>query len=181
MLGITYEGEIDYDSEVREGHTNDINNTSTESRVVLPERVTLALSWRIGGSVAIYVSGSVRDFEKFEGLEFDQSRQTREEVAAFGIEYLKGLSLFGTRFPIRGSVMYEQLPYEFPADESITSLMFGVGSGLHLGDGRAKLDFALQAGSVGDISRNGLQNNVVRVYLSVSGSEVWKKKRQTRF
>ena len=181
MLGATYESEIDYDSEINESHTNNINNKNFNSTLKLPERWTAALTWRVAPPVAIYASGSVRDFSKFEGLEFDGTRQFKEEVGVFGVEYLEGFRIRRTRFPVRASVVFERLPYDFPVGKRIDVLLFGFGTGLHLRGGRAKLDFAVHAGKAGDIATNGLKNQMVRLYVGLSGSEMWQRKRTSPY
>ena len=77
--------------------------------------------------------------------------------------------------------MYERLPYDFPVGERISRLLFGVGTGLHFRSGKGKIDVAVQVGKEGSIDTNQLENRIFRLYVGVSGSEVWKRKRQRKF
>ena len=137
---------------------------------------TVAAAWRIGTSWRVLVSFAASDFADFKGMSFAQERLFREESYAFGGEYSKGLPLIGKRFPIRFSFNYQRLPYDFPSGQRVRKIMFGFGTGLRIADGKAKIDIALRAGKVGSLSKNTLEDRLVRLYVSVTGSEVWKRK-----
>jgi hypothetical protein len=76
---------------------------------------------------------------------------------------------------------FERLPYDFPQGERVQRVVAGLGTGLLFRDGRGKIDVALQAGRVGNKDSNRLQTNVLRLYVGVSGSEVWKRKRESAY
>lgn len=180
MVGAVYEAEIDYDVEVDELYTNSAASGSYDEDMVLPARWTVSAHWQ-GEDFAVYAGGSIRDFEKFEGLGFPPDRLRREETASLGVEYLRGAPLFGRRFPLRLSITWERLPYTMPEGEAIQRLVAGIGTGLQLSDGRGKLDFALQAGQIGSRDTNGLQTTVLRFFVGVSGAEIWKRKRESAY
>jgi hypothetical protein len=180
MVGVTYEGEIDYDVEVVERYTNSAAEGSYDESMTLPARWTAAAHWH-SEEFAVYAGASIRDFEQFEGLAFPRERLYREEVASLGVEYLRGFGLFGRRFPVRVSMTFERLPYDYPEGERVQRLVAGLGTGLLFSDGRGKIDVALQAGRVGSKDSNGLQTNLLRLYVGVSGSEVWKRKRESAY
>jgi tetratricopeptide (TPR) repeat protein len=136
MLGVTYESEIDYDTDVRERHTNPSSNRTYAETTTLPARWTFSAVWRPLRDYAAHGAYSSSDFRDFEGLVFPAERLYQAEVATFGLEYTKGIRIRGMSFPIRTSVLYERLPYDFPAGERITKLVFGFGTGLHWRSGR---------------------------------------------
>jgi hypothetical protein len=175
-LGLTYEAEIDYDVEVAETYTNAGNNQQYNETATLPARMTLSASYRVARGFVVYAGGSVCDFRDFEGLAFPAERLAREEIAALGLEY----RFRGVRLPVRASCSYEQLPYLLPEGEKITRLAFTLGTGLLLKGGRGKVDTALQFGSTGSTDTNQYADRSVRVYVSITGSEDWKRARETR-
>jgi long-subunit fatty acid transport protein len=181
MLGVAYEGEIDYDTDVRERHTNSTSNKSYAETTTLPRRWTFSALWKPLQDYAAHGTFSFSDFSDFDGLAFPAERLHGAEVAAFGLEYTKGVGIRGVRLSIRGSVSYERMPYDFPAGERITKLVFGFGTGLNFRSGKGKIDIAIQGGTVGDRRDNGLSNRILRVYIGVSGSEIWKRERQAEF
>jgi hypothetical protein len=46
--------------------------------------------------------------------------------------------------------------------------------------GRGKIDAALQFGKVGSVDTNTYEDRQVRFYLSITGSENWATKRESR-
>lgn len=179
MLGATYESEVEYDVRIKERFTQPALDTNYVQSAKLPPRWSVALTWKIVPSWHAYASYVTSDFTKFEGLDFESDRLYREDSYALGVEYAKGFPLKGKRFPLRFSFNYQQLPYDFPSGERIRKIMFGIGTGLNFGSGKAKMDIALRVGKVGSLSKNTLEDRLVRFYVSVTGSEVWKRKGET--
>jgi long-subunit fatty acid transport protein len=179
MVGATYESEVEYDVNIKERFTEPALDTNYVQSAKVPPRLSVALTWRITPSWHALASYVTADFTKFEGLDFPSDRLYREESIAIGAEYTKGIPLKGKRFPLRFSFNYQRLPYDFPAGERIRKIMFGFGTGLNLGSGKAKMDIALRVGKVGSLSNNTMEDRLVRLYVSVTGSEVWKRKGET--
>ncbi len=180
MLSAMYEAEISYDTDGTLSFTNESSDGQFSEETILPARWTVAAHWH-NDDFGVYAGGSVSDFEQFEGLAFPAERLVREDVAALGFEYARGFSVFGRRYPVRLSFTYERLPYEAPAGERIQRVMGGIGTGLLFSGGRGKIDFALQTGKIGSTETNGLSTRVLRLYVGISGSEVWKRKRESAY
>lgn len=175
-VGVMYEGEIRYDTDVDETFTNSGADTSYKETTVQPDRWTVSASWRAAPRFVVYAGGSFSDFTKFEGLNFPTDRLTEERVASLGLEY----RFQGARLPIRASVRYEQLPYTLPGGQEITKTAFAIGSGLLFRSGKGKIDAGLQFGKVGSVDTNTYQDRQVRFYLSITGSENWSTEREGR-
>jgi hypothetical protein len=175
-LGGMFESAIDYDSSVRERFTEARFNSSYPSSVRLPARWNAGATWGVTRTTWVFASAARRDFSDFQGLAFPAAGLGREESYSLGLEFVKGIPFRGRRYPLRVSANYQKLPYDFPAGETLRKLLFGFGTGLLLGDGRGKIDIAIQAGKLGSISRNTLEDRVVRLYIGISGGEVWKRK-----
>ena len=77
--------------------------------------------------------------------------------------------------PVRGSFRYEQLPYTLPGGEEIKKYAFTFGSGKLMKRGRGKVDLALQFANTGSVDKNTYSDRSVRFYLSITGSEDWKR------
>jgi hypothetical protein len=181
LLGVTYEGAVDYDADITEEHTNPASNYTSQTTVRLPERWTFSASWRFHRMFSGYGTYSVRDFSGFEGTTFPQDRLFKEETAAAGFEFHRGIPLGKTRIPLRLGATWSRLPYDYPAGERITSVLFELGLGLKLRSGKGKIDLAFQGGTTGDVSSNGIEDRVFRVYLGLTGAEVWRRHRQSDF
>lgn len=180
-LGVTWDREVEYDTEVRERFTNPISDKNYKEQTLLPERLTVSGLWRYKNQFAFYGTWSYSDFTTFSGLAFPTDRLLAENIVSGGFEYLRGLPLGGKRFPIRLGATYTELPYTFPAQEPIQSYMFELGTGLKFRRGRGKLDLAIQGGTTGNLSTNTMENRVIRILIGVSGAEVWRRQRQTEF
>jgi long-subunit fatty acid transport protein len=177
-VGGTFESPVEYNGDISERYSQPVLDTSYTETVKLPARYSLAAAWRPVESWWILASCAFSDFKKFEGLGFPRDRLYREECYAVGAEYSRGLPLKGQRIPLRFSMNYQRLPYDFPAGQRIRKIMFGIGTGLNLSGGKAKIDMALQAGKVGSLGKNTVDDRLVRFYVGISGSEIWKRKRQ---
>lgn len=176
-LGVTYESKIDYDVDVQENFTNSSADTVYTSTMSQPERWTVSASWRVARGFTVYGGASMSDFTKFEGLDFPTERLAKEQVASLGLEY----RFKGARFPIRASARFEKLPYTLPDGQEISRVAFALGSGLLFRTGRGKLDATLQFGKVGSVDTNTYEDRQVRFYISITGSENWSTKRETRY
>ena len=180
-LGVMWEREVEYDTEVRERFTNPISNRDYTEQTLLPERLTVSGLWKFKKQFAIYGTWSYSDFTTFSGLAFPEDRLFAENIISGGFEYLRGFRLGGKRFPIRLGATFTELPYSFPDQERIQSYMFELGTGLKFRRGRGKLDLAIQGGTTGNLSTNTMENRVIRILIGVSGAEVWRRQRQTEF
>jgi hypothetical protein len=175
-LGVAYEAAINYDTAVKERYTNAAANASYNETTTLPERWTASATFRVSPGFVVHAGGAMSDFTRFSGLAFPVDQLTREEIASLGVEYARGRSI-----PLRLSVTYEQLPYTLPDTQKITKMGFAIGTGLLFKSGRGKIDTALQFAKTGSVSTNDYQDKSVRFYLSITGSEEWKRKRETRY
>ncbi len=181
MLGGTYESEIEYDADIRERFTRPGLDTSYTEIVKVPARMSFASCVRITDSWQMLGSFAYADFTEFDGLSFPEGRLYREESYALGVEYKRGIPLGGKRFPIRFSVNYQRLPYDFPEGERIRKILFGLGTGLHFGGGKCKMDITLRVGKAGSLQKNTVEDRLIRLYVSIAGSEVWKRRGHRRY
>lgn len=175
-IGLTYESQIDYDVDVTEKFTSSSADTASSEKATMPARMTVSAAYRLSRDITIFAGGSLCDFRDFEGIGFPSDRLAQEQIGSLGVEYRLGES----RVPLRGSVTYEQLPYLMPAGENIKKMAFAVGTGRIMRGGRGKLDIALQFANTGSVGTNTFSDKSVRFYLSISGSEDWKRKRDRR-
>jgi hypothetical protein len=138
--------------------------------------MTVSAAYRLSRSMTLFAGGSRCDFTKFKGVTFPETRLATEEIGSVGLEYRLGDS----HVPLRGSFTYEQLPYTMPAGENIKRYAFAVGTGRIMRGGRGKLDIALQFANTGSVNTNTYSDRSVRFFLSITGSEDWKRKRDRR-
>jgi len=174
MIGGSYQSEIDYETEVSRIFTNASLNTSSTSTAKLPARVSAAATVGLG-SWLFLGSYAWSDFAEFEGFGFPTDRLGMETSYAFGVEY-GGVSIGNKKLPIRVSFNYQELPFDHPRDSSIEKFLVGIGSGLIVRNGSAKFDFAIQAGKVGALNTNGLEDRLIRVYVGLVGAERWTRR-----
>lgn len=175
-IGLTYESQIDYDVDVTEKFTSSSADTTSSETASMPARMTVSASYRFTRDMTVFAGGSLCDFRDFKGVGFPTDRLAAEQIGSVGVEYRLGES----RVPLRGSFTYEQLPYLLPAGENIKKLAFAVGTGRVMRGGRGKVDIALQFANTGSVSTNTYADKSVRFYLSITGSEDWKRKRDRR-
>jgi hypothetical protein len=175
VVGGMFESEVDYDTDIKEQFTQSSLDTSFTSTVKLPARASVGVTWGVTESVLLLGSFSWSDFTKFRGLAFPTTRLGKETAYAFGFEY-DGVSIFGRRFPIRLSLNYQELPFDHPAGRAVEKFLVGFGTGLTILDGKGKFDVAFSGGKIGAIGDNGVEDRVFRLYIGVSGGEVWRRR-----
>lgn len=175
-IGLTYESKIDYDVDVTEKFTSSSADTNSTDSATIPARMTVSTSYRLSREMTLFAGGSRCDFTKFEGVTFPETRLATELIGSVGLEYRLGDS----HVPLRGSFTYEQLPYMLPAGENIKRYAFAVGTGKIMRGGRGKVDIALQFANTGSVNTNTYADRSVRFFLSITGSEDWKRKRDRR-
>ncbi|MFQ5510970.1 MAG: OmpP1/FadL family transporter [Candidatus Krumholzibacteriia bacterium] len=176
-VGAMWESAIDYDTEIIERFTpQSVLDTFYTATARLPSSAGFGVAWQVSEQYLVAGSAAFRDFDGFEGLAFPASRLRREESYSIGGEYKKGVRIKGRRYPLRLSFSYEKLPFDQPGSQDVKKFLVGFGTGIRLSGGRGKVDLAVQGGKVGSINNNGLEDRVFRIYLGISGSEVWKRK-----
>jgi hypothetical protein len=180
-VGVTYDSRKEYDTEVQERFTNPSSNSDSTQTTVVPERWTFSAAWRFHPSFAVYGTYTTSDFTRFEGLAFPQDRLYRENAASFGFEYPRGVPIGRARFPLRLGASYTQLPYSTPTGERLETLMATLGVGLKLRNRKGKIDLAFQFGVTGDLPTNLIEDRLFRIYLGVSGAEVWQRHAEPGF
>lgn len=177
MIGGMWESGVDYDSDVREKY-RDLStvDTSYTRTVKLPSRVNAGISWRVANRFLFLASYTYCDFRKFEGLSFPVDRLAEEKNYALGLEYLPGISMKGKRVPLRLGFNYQTLPFDYPQGEKLSKFLVSLGTGFSIKNGMGKVDLAVQFGQVGSLKSNGLEDRLIRVYVGICGSELWKRK-----
>jgi long-subunit fatty acid transport protein len=180
-LGLTWESEIDYDTDVEKRFTNSNSDSNYAESSRLPARWTVSGSWRFHKKMAVYGTWSYSDFTRFVGLAFPADRLYTENIVSAGFEYLRAVPLGKARLPVRLGVMFTRPPYDEPAGSRIDSYLVQLGTGWLSRSGKGKVDIALQAGVTGNVDTNGLEDRVFRIFIGVSGAEIWRRHRQTEF
>jgi PPE-repeat protein len=180
-LGVTWESEIEYDTDVREQFTNPISNKKYNETSLLPERWTVSGLWQFHRKLALYGTWSYSDFTKFSGMAFLSDRLYEQHFISGGFEFLRAIPMRKSRLPIRLGASFTQLPYDNPAGTRVDSYLVDLGSGWISRSGKAKIDITLQGGVTGSVETNGLENRVFRIYIGLSGAEEWRRHKQTEF
>jgi hypothetical protein len=181
MIGGMYESSIDYDSEARDRYQQTALDTSYSGSVFLPPRVNAGVTWQIRRSLTVLASAAFSDFKDFRGFAFPQDRLKTERSYSVGLEYIRGAGENKHGIPIRLGFNYQQLPFGHPNEELVNKVTFGLGSGIYIKGGKGKVDLGLVVGRVGSIDKNGIEDRLIRLYVGVSGSELWKRKGVRRY
>lgn len=177
VLGATYQSKIDYDGEAYEDYYQRAEwDTSYATTVSIPSRLSVGGSWLIAEDYLFLASAAFSDFTKFNGLVFPTDRLTKEREYAFGFEYVRGIRIKSLRMPLRVSFNYYTLPFDYPQGQEISRYLVGFGTGFEYGQGRGKIDLGFLVGKQGSVADNGIEDRLIRIYLGLSGSELWKRK-----
>lgn len=124
--------------------------------------------WRIGGD------GQFMEFSKFTGPEQWMVDMEDEYTLSVGLERMQGRERRGglSNLPIRLGVSVRRWAYRVggsPVDEKTAS----IGTGFPFRQNLGELDVALSYGIIGELEKNGLESEVWRLTISVTGLERW--------
>ncbi len=155
----------------------------TNSALHLPASIGAGLSVqpRRGWTVAVEGSRtSWGDLRIADGAPLPDRASGR---VAVGLERISGrrTGTWLSRLPLRLGYRWESQPFDWPPGEPVISQMFTLGTGFLLKEKSSRLDLALAVGRVGELSKNGAEERVIRVLFTFTASERWQRKRQTHY
>ncbi len=138
--------------------------------------------WGIGGVLHIWKNSMLGiDYERWNWSKFSINKQKIQNLRdtfrfALGFEFPSNtnpLSSYWSRIAFRLGVSYQ--PYFLLDSEgnTISESMITFGFGLPFIMNNSQMDIALGYGKRGSLSTNGLQENLFRLSISVSGGEKW--------
>lgn len=124
--------------------------------------------WRLGAD------GQYQEYTKFTGPEDWMNEMEDEYTLAFGIERTQGYVRRGgsSNLPIRLGARFHRWAYRVggePVDEWLVS----IGTGFSFRGNMGVLDVSLSHGMIGDLGKNGVETEVTRLTISVTGLEKW--------
>jgi hypothetical protein len=113
-------------------------------------------------------------FSQFRGREDWERDMVDEWSLYFGVERLRGSARRGAwgNLPLRLGASLHRWAYQV-GGEDIRELRVAVGTGFPFRGNTGNLDIALSHGWIGDLDKNGLEDRVWRLSVSVTGMEKW--------
>ena len=183
MLGATYDAEINYSVNESIDYSLAELNTKSSYDFSLPPAYTLSLAagiserWWITSALWMREAPEAEGFEQFEGA------LGEERMFAVGLERQRGngKGAFFSRIPLRIGYYEDHWHIEIPQGEPVISRFVTFGSGFKLPGGPGSLDFSFEFGKIGSNDSNGIEENVMRVNLSVNLSEAWKLREEKKY
>jgi len=183
MVGATYDAEINYSVNERIDYSLAELNNKSSYNFSLPPAYTLSLAagiserWWITSALWMREAPEAEGFEQFEGA------LGEERMFAIGLERQRGNGegSFFARIPLRIGYYEDHWHIEIPQGEPVISRFVTFGSGLKLPGGPGSLNFSFEFGKIGSNDSNGIEENVMRVNLSVNLSEAWKMREEKKY
>ncbi len=183
MLGATYDAEINYSVNERVDYSLAELNSRSSYDFSLPSAYSLSLAagiserWWITSALWMREAPEAEGFEQFEGA------LGEERMIAVGLERLRssGKNSFFSRIPLRIGYYEDRWHIEIPEGEPVISRFVTFGSGIKLPGGPGSLDLSFEFGKIGSNDSNGIEENVMRINLSVNVSEAWKRREKKKY
>lgn len=124
--------------------------------------------WRFGADAQF------QEFKKFTGRADWTDTLENEYTVGLGFERIRSRARHGGlgNLPLRIGAQYRQWGYwvgENPVEEKTIS----IGTGFPFGQDLGQLDIAFSYSRVGELAKNGLESNIFRFTLSMTGLERW--------
>lgn len=164
--------ELDVDRKVAVGGVGQRYSNAWTYR--LPDEYRLGVDlklterWRLGGDY------QMMNFTTAHGRDDWQEDLTDEYTMGVGIERSQGYTRrggWGNR-PLRLGVQHRQWGYQVGGNP-ITETFFSVGTGFPFRQNLGMVDLAFSFGKIGSLQDNGLESDVWRFTMSITGLEHW--------
>jgi hypothetical protein len=101
-----------------------------------------------------------------------------ERLIAVGLER-RGATQGGffSRVPVRVGFYEDRWHVELPAGKPVKSRFFTLGTGFKLPGGPGVIDLSIEAGQIGSVGDNGVDERVLRMGVGISAGESWSKRK----
>lgn len=147
-----------------------------------PGTLQYPATWGVGASVNLkewFVIAA--DYQSLQWKQLQINGQSIQDIrntsrVSVGIEKLPSADLYAAyykRIPLRAGVIFQPYYILDPEGNSISELWWTFGFGLPLFQNASHIDFMIGIGKRGALDQNGLEENLIRFGLSVSGGEKW--------
>ncbi len=174
-VGVSYTPAYDIDAD-RLRTINGLTARWTQPwKMRMPDEIQTGLQARVIGRWWVGADYSVQAFSEFEGPQkwLDEGMEDETRLS-LGVERMLGHQRRGgsSNWPVRFGFAQHRWAYRVggePIDESIWS----AGTGFPFSGRLGVLDLALSYSKVGDLEKNGLEDSVWKMAVTVTGLERW--------
>jgi hypothetical protein len=140
----------------------------------MPDEYMAGIQLRPLGRLRLGADGQFQEFSKFTGPEEWMADMEDEYTLSVGLERMQGRERRGglSNLPLRVGASLRRWAYRVggaAVDEKTVSL----GTGFLFGQNLGELDVALSYGIIGELEKNGLESEIWRLTITVTGLERW--------
>ena len=184
MVGAAYDAQINYSVNEHIDYSLSELNSRSSYDFSLPASYNISIAagvserWWFSSGLWVRETPGAEGFEQFEGA------LGEEIMVAAGLERRRDneSGSFFSRIPLRIGYYEDRWHIEIPTrGEQVISRFVTFGSGMNLPGGPGSLDLSFEFGRIGSNDSNGIEENVMRVNLSVNLSESWKGREQKKY
>ncbi|MEN8007630.1 MAG: hypothetical protein ABFS42_11480 [Candidatus Krumholzibacteriota bacterium] len=151
----------------------------TSYTMQMPDEYMAGIQLRPVGRWRLGADGHYQPFSEFTGPEEWMADMEDEYGFSVGLERMKGFVRRGgmSNLPLRLGVSYKRWAYGVGgkpgAAEPVEEKMISIGTGFPFRRNLGELDVAVSYGLIGDLEKNGLESEIWRLTISVTGLERW--------
>lgn len=177
-LGVVYNPMPSLDVDKTSTHVYDITTTENVD-IELPASYGIGLSYNVNEKFRVASDLFINNWEDFSVNNAQMEDFINTTRIGIGMEYVSNANSnrsYWQRVPLRVGFYRQNWYYELNG-ESITENFVTAGFGLPLGD-RGMLDMGFELGMRGNEETHGIEEQVFRFSLSLSGYEKWGKPRR---
>jgi hypothetical protein len=182
-VAVHWVGDHNEDVKVRQRGVALSNRSDSSRQDEVPGRMEAGMRLDLPGTWSAGLDYQVQFWSRYSGRKFRYTDGVYDPngVAAdlhdettwhFGIERESRRVGIGQTWPLRVGGYYRKWHYSLEGSR-VTEWGVTAGSGVLLSGGRARVDAALGFSHIGDQNTNGASENVVRLFISIAGSERW--------
>lgn len=146
----------------------------TSYSMEMPDEYMAGIQLRPFGRWRLGADGQFQAFSKFTGPEEWMVDMEDEFSLSVGLERMQGRVRRGglSNLPLRLGVSFKRWAYRVGGDV-IDEKTISIGTGFPFRQNLGELDVAVSYGLIGDLEKNGLESEIWRVTISVTGLERW--------
>ena len=140
----------------------------------IPDEYLAGIQLRPFGRFRLGADGQFKEYSKFTGPEEWMADMEDEYTLSAGLERMQGRARRGglSNLPLRVGASFKRWAYRV-GGEVVDEKTVSLGTGFPFGQNLGELDVAISYSRIGDLEINGLESEVWRLTITVTGLERW--------
>lgn len=147
-----------------------------EKEMTLPAQLGLGMSYKFANRWRFAVDYIHEPWTKFKINDIETNEYKDRNRIGLGFEIMPSTNMLASYFDqmtYRIGYHYQTLDYLDDLGNSVTDQGLSIGFGFPYYNNLGRIDLALRISQRGDLSKNGVAENIFQIFISITGGEMW--------